>query len=199
MVFNLSWLDPDIPFDAGSLHTFRSISGLHEFRVDLSTRPVTKDVGPGRISAAGVLVISSLLAAAPLFKLLTGEPLTGFLVLFLIASVVIFAIALRPALAILRRRRIATFTRLDVHVVEPDGPPWRCGYRHFLGVQQKTLTLRYQRRDVTFVYVELEHEDRGKNLLLHATTRELVEGDPVSEYAAALGVPVLGRDGVGDG
>lgn len=191
----MSWhhlFEKDLPFDAEGLLAFRGFKGFSEFRVDLSSRPATADLGPGRSGPIFGLAISLLILVAGGASLLDPwNPFSAGTVLFAALCAILFFGVVRPALGNLRRRRMATFDRLDVHVTEPDGRRWRCGYRHFLGVRQGEATHSLEDRDVSFLYVELVHADETKNLLLYAATTDYVEGRPLADYAAALGVPVI--------
>jgi len=192
-------------FEAQSLLSFQTIKRFGEFRIDISSFPVTKKTAPGEPATIAIIAIASLFAAAILhnlvqkfgvvhipIKYVLGQPVDR--ILYWLTFVV--AVALGFGARTFFHYRIVTFEKLDLSVTEPDGSTWRSGYRHFEGVRERheNFWLRKNNRskgNVPFRIVELVHRDQAKSILLFASVAEAFMSIPTQDYATAFRLPVL--------
>ena len=180
------------PFAADQSFLRQNIIEPYEFQIDLSNRPVTVDISTRRAPAAKALAVAIFVIAALGFQVIqAGGSDIYYLLTALIVIPGLLFFAVRPTLSVFLMRRKASFSPLDVHVMEPDGQDWRCGYRHFLGVGSRQVKREMKFGTLVYQVVELIHPDKTRNITLSAALSDMPQTGMRDRYAKMLDVPII--------
>ncbi len=185
------------PVKNGSLY-LSGVNLLSSFRVDLSVLPVTTNIAPHLGSHFISLIFGSLFLFVLFFNLIAkglsfGLGVFALIVLFAFGKYVFY-----PVFSILLQKRMATFSKIEVSVLEAGGEEWRCLYSRFDGLRHRTLNKKRARRGnsalVTYQVIELVHREREKTIPLYIAEGDELDPNILKAYGEVFRIDVVNAE-----